>query len=178
MRKCKWSAKTLLLAFVCTVWFSSCQKDDEANGDYVGTWAATETVTSNGLSLQAKDIITFSENSFTDVLQIVNPLTGTGGFVDYIKLSGSVSVSGSTMTMKIAEVGIVNFDLTTGLPTGTMTTYRAGSSEYNELLAEVGQQESFQSKYSISGNKMTIKTDLNNDGDYDDASETTVYTRQ
>ncbi len=37
---------------------------------------------------------------------------------------------------------------------------------------------SFEVKYSVSGNFLTLSIDANNDGDYTDENETVVYTKQ
>jgi hypothetical protein len=120
--------------------------------------------------------MTLSKSGFSDLYQVYNPLTGK--YTDYIKLGGLLSVSGSTMTIKATEIGVSSFDLVTGYPTGSITTYKEGSSQFESLFSVSGQAKTQKSEYSIEGNKLTVKTDNNNDGDYTDADETTVYTRQ
>ena len=174
--KSKWLSKSFLLISVFVILFSSCKKNDEVNPDYVGTWSAIETMTESGVSMQYKDIITFSKGGFNDLGQLYD--ASTSKYIDYVKLNGTISVSGTTMNVKITEIGVSSFDMISGKPTGTIVTYKEGSSQYESLFTTTGQPKSFKSEYSVSGNKMTIKTDNNNDGDYTDANETTIYTKQ
>jgi hypothetical protein len=122
-----------------------------------------------------KDVMTLSESGFSDLYQVYNPRTNK--YTDYIKIGGLLSVSGSTMTIKATEIGVSTFDLTTGYPTGSITTYKEGSSQFESLFTLSGQAKTQKSEYSIEGNKLTVKTDNNNDGDYTDADEIIVYTR-
>lgn len=166
----------LIAAFVSIVLLASCSNDDDNNPEYAGTWVTTFTSTEDGNSIQIKDVMTLTQSGFSDLYQVYNPTTSK--YTDYIKLSGSLAVSGSTMTVKATEIGVSSFDLTTGYPTGTITSYKEGSSQFESLFTLTGQAKTFKSEYSISGNKLTLKTDNNNDGDYTDANETTVYTRE
>jgi hypothetical protein len=123
-----------------------------------------------------KDVMTLSESGFSDLYQYYNPTTNK--YIDYLKLGGLLSVSGSSMTIKATEIGVSSFDMMTGLPTGSITVYKEGSSQFENVFSQSGQPRTQKAEYSITGNKMTVKTDNNNDGDYTDEDETTVYTRQ
>ena len=56
--------------------------------------------------------------------------------------------------------------------------YPVGSSEFQTYLTVNGFTLSYISKYSVSGNKLTIMTDNNGDGLYTGTDETKVYTKQ
>lgn len=174
--KLKWFSKSVLLFSTLVVLFTSCKKDDEINPDYVGSWATIETMSLDGIPTQFKDIMTFSKSGFNDLGQIYDE--STSKYIDFIKLNGTISVSGTTMNVKITSIGVSTFDMITRQFTGTIVMNKEGSSVFNNLLTETDQPKSFVSEYSVSGNTMTIKTDNNNDGDYTDADETTVYTKQ
>jgi hypothetical protein len=171
----KWLNKSGLLIFTFVILFSSCRKDT-VNPDYVGKWSAIEIFTENGVSIQYKDIMTFSTGGFNDLGQLYD--ASTSKFIDYIELNGTISVSGTTMSVMITEIGFSSFDMISGKPTGTIVSYKEGSSQFESLITQSGQPKSFTSEYSVSGNEMTIKTDNNNDGDYTDLNETIVYTKQ
>ncbi|MTK52947.1 hypothetical protein [Paludibacter sp.] len=170
----KW-CKTLLMIIVPVIMLSSCNKDDEVKADYMGTWSALATVSESGNSIQCKDKITFTQSGFSDLLQLCDP--STGRFIDYMKLNGTMAVSGNTMNLKTTEIGVSTFDLR-GYPTGSIIMYKEGSDIFTSLFSQTGQSQAFKSVYEISGSKMTLKTDNNNDGDYTDAGETTVYTKE
>jgi hypothetical protein len=154
---------------------SSCKKDGDVNPDYVGTWISYEIVTEDGITMNIKDIMTFTKEGFNDLGQIYYP--SEGKYMDVTKMYGTISVNGNIMNVKITEIGISRLNMNE-IPTGTIVTYKEGSSQYNQLFIQTGQPKSFESEYVVLGNKMTIKTDNNNDGDYTDANETTVYTKQ
>jgi hypothetical protein len=120
------------------------------------------------------DVMSFTERSFFDALQLKLP---DDQWTDYISMRGSVSVQGNKMSLAITEAGIYAFDLETGLPTGVVTRYKAGSAELDLLLSVSGQPKAFESEYSVSGNKLTLVTDYNVNGVFGDEFETTVYTR-
>ena len=56
--------------------------------------------------------------------------------------------------------------------------YKTGSSDFQRIMSENGIPLTFTSQFSVAGNKLTIMTDVNNNGNYTDPGETTVYTKQ
>lgn len=159
----------MLTALIISI--SSCSKDDEITPDYVGTWVVNYSMDGS----ETKETMTFTSNSVTNLLQIKYATNNT--WVDYMKMKGSISVNKQVMTVTLTEIGLA-FDIMTGEPTATMTTYKAGSSLFDLILEGSGQSVSFQSEYSVSGNMLILKTDNNDDGDYLDEEETTTYTKQ
>lgn len=83
-----------------------------------------------------------------------------------------MSVTGSTMTITYTGLGI-STDLTS-----PVTMFKTGSSDFQSLMTDNGIPLTFSSKFSVVGNKLTFMTDLNNNGNYTDPGETTVYTKQ
>jgi hypothetical protein len=157
--------------------FSSCSKNDnEVTPDYVGTWIALETITQNEGSMQFKDIMTFTKDGFSDKGQVYD--VSTSKFIDYVKLNGTMSVSGAVMNINITEIGVSSFDPISGAPTGIIVMYKEGTSQYDLIFSETGQPKTFLSEFSVAGTILTLKTDNNSDGDYTDINETTFYTKQ
>ncbi len=74
---------------VPVIMLSSCNKNDEVNADYIGTWSAVATISESGNSLQCKDKMTFTQSGFSDLLQIYDP--STGKYIDYMKLNGAMN---------------------------------------------------------------------------------------
>lgn len=168
--------RLVLMLTALLIFSSSCKKDDEVTSDYVGTWIAVESIPTASGYTSIRDVMTFTENSVIDLIQF--PGGSTDQWIDYMNLKGLVSVSGNMMTVTIAEIGISSLNAVTGMPTGTIVSYKEGSTEFENILRLSGQSKTFKSEYNVSGNKLTIKTDNNNDGDYLDEDEVTVYTRQ
>ena len=168
MRNTNFSMKSILLFSLLVLLFSACSKEDAVvtGPDYVGTWSATMTQA----GIQVKDKMTFTKDGCTDIIQIYNSATNT--WIDFMKTIGTISVTGSTMTTTYTGIGVAT-DLT-----GTITISAAGSSNFQSLLTENGIPLTFNSKYSVTGNKMTIMTDTNGDGLYTGTNETTIYTKQ
>ncbi|MBN1112870.1 MAG: hypothetical protein JXA53_08150 [Bacteroidales bacterium] len=173
--KTKKLSKSILLLSVMVITFSSCKKDDPEVNNYIGTWSANQNITQDGVSMDIKDIITLTEDSFIDYAQFLNP--STGKYVDLMKMSGNLSVNSTTMLITIKEIGIAQINPNTGQSSG-MFTVKEGDAQFNNLFTQLGISKSYKSEYSVSGNKLTIKTDGNNDGDYTDKNETVIYTRQ
>jgi len=166
MSKSHFSARSILLISAIVLLVSSCSKDDTVNPVYVGTWSIATTES----GIQFKDFMTFTKDGFTDLTQLYYPTTNM--WVDVIKTTATISVTGSTMTITYTGIGI-STDLT-----GSITMYKTGSSDFQRIMSENGIPQTFTSQFSVSGNKLTIMTDVNNNGNYTDPGETTVYTKQ
>lgn len=165
-----------LVLTVLAVFCSSCEKDDEVVSDYVGTWIAEVSIPTASGFTSFRDVMTFSENSVIDLMQI--PGGSADKWIDYMNLKGSITVSENMITVTITELGISSVDAITRMPTGTIISYKEGSVEFEAILSQSEQSKTFQSEYSVSGDKLTLKTDNNDDGDYLDGDEVTVYTKQ
>jgi hypothetical protein len=179
MKTVRYSNYAKLFTFAAALLFAaSCEKDDneDITPDYVGTWVRTESVTEEGVTIEIKDIVSFTEYSFSNQGQLKNP--GTGEWIDLLKLKASISVDGNAMDVTVHEIGMSDMDWDTGLPTGDILYFREGEAGFEEALAAVEVEENFDAEYSRSGNQLTLKSDDNNDGDFDDEGETVVYTRQ
>jgi len=168
--------KLVALLTILVIFSSSCKKDDEVTPDYAGTWIAVESIPTASGYTAIRDVMTFTENKVTDLIQF--PGGSADKWIDFMNLKGTISVSGNLMTITIVEIGISSLNAITGMPTGTIVSYKEGSAEFDALLLQGEQSKTFNSEYSISENKMTLKTDNNNDGDYLDGDEVTVYTKQ
>lgn len=163
-----------LMALVI-IFFSSCNEDEPVLPDYVGTWETVESVPTDEGHVQVKDIMTFTETGFTNKAQME---LAAGKWIDFASMKGTMTVSGDFMNVIVTEIGITSLNMITGLPTGVITSYQKGSTEYDALFAQLGESKTFESKFTVAGNKLTLQTDKNEDGDYLDELETSVYTKK
>lgn len=168
----KLSVISVLVLFTIII---ACEKD-EKEPDYIGSWLATHTLTEEGVTFEVKDLLTFTGNSLHQLGQIKNPLSNQ--WVDFIVVKGGLSVNDKVMTLLVKEIGMSLFDENTGFPTGNVVYYKDTSNEFDDMLSVVEIEKNFTAEYSVSGNKMTLKSDDNKDGDFDDEDETIVYTKQ
>jgi len=167
MSKTIFSKKSMLFFSVLVLLFSSCSKDDAVGPDYVGSWSSTST--QSGMSI--KDNITFTKDGVTQLSQMSIPTTNI--WIDFLKTTATISVNGSTMTTTFTGIGMIPDS------NGSITIlYPVGSSDFQNYLTVNGFTLSYISKYSVSGNKLTIMTDNNGDGLYTGTDETIVYTKQ
>jgi hypothetical protein len=150
----------LALPLLANFVFTNCSKDDEAAKDYEGTWVrtathddGTETMT---LTISGSDITMVSETVDNDNVK------STFAF------KGSNSVAGDIMTITINEIGVAGTD-------GAIVYYKSGSDEFKAFAENFGDL-TMKIKYSVSGNKLTIISDENGDGVYDEDSE--VWTKK
>jgi hypothetical protein len=159
------------------IFSSSCKDKDkeEVLPDYAGTWVAEISIPTQTGFTAIKDIMTFTGTTFIDKGQMQ---TGVNTWIDFILLKGSISVNGNIMDVTVNEVGTTTISSITGLPTGSIESYKTGTTEFDNLLIQTGQPRTFKSEYSVSGNKLTLKTDNDEDGVYMGEDEITVYTRQ
>jgi hypothetical protein len=172
--KNKW-IRVFIFLFAITAAFSSCTKDENVaeNADYVGKWSseATDPSSSQGSYIQ---VLTLTKNTFDAMVKTKN---GQGEWVNTFALKGNMTVSGNKMNIHISEFG-TSINPITGETTNTFTYYKEGSMLFDPIMSSSGREQDYQSEYVVSGNTLTLKTDMNNDKDYTDAEETMVYTRQ
>ena len=167
--------KIASLMALIVIFSTACKDDDPVLPEYAGTWVTVRAVpTQNGYS-QVKEVMTLSENSYSDLLQ---SQISTDVWTSIFSMGGTMVVSGNLMNVTLTEIGITSLSGVTGLPTGVITTYKKGTDEFNQLITDKDQPKTFEAKYSISGNKLTIQIDKNGNGDYLDEMETSVYTKQ
>lgn len=160
--------KKLLVLFVIgamTLSFWSCEKDEDEK-DYVGTWQ--ETYTDEGI--QYKDVYTFTESTFESVTSVN---MGTG-FVEAGGAKGTMSVSGSTVTLTLTHAGLAEYDMETHT-LGELMWYASGTPEFDAFIEDVG-SATLNGEYSVSGDTMTMKIDSDGDGAYS-ADETSTLTK-
>ncbi len=168
----------ILLSAAILLAFTSCEKDDpvEIPAEYVGIWVTEKTVAPEDGGFTVKDIINFSKNSFTEVAKVKEDDTDT--WVDLIGRKGTFTVSNGEMSISITEAGMTSVDPASGDPTGTITYYKTGTTEFNNILTEMEMKQNYNALYSISNNSMTLKADNNDNGSYDDEDEVNVFTKQ
>jgi hypothetical protein len=169
-------AKFLAAASILSLTFYACDKDDDDKDPaYVGVWSRTETIYIDTLTLDFKDVLTLTKNTFTDIGKVQNP--DTDEWIDLMGMKGTLSASGNNLDVSLTEIGLSDFD-TEGIPTGDIVYYNTQDEEFDALLYELDQEGNFDAAYSVAGNQLTIKIDDNNDGDVLDDGETQVFTKE
>lgn len=164
----------ILLTLLVSV-FSSCKKDDP-DPDYVGTWVVLGTYNDGDQTIEMKESITFSKNSFTQKRQLKNPVNSA--WLDFTGIKGTFTVADKKMNITITEAGMSSISSITGLPTGQIEYYKSTDDVFTDLLELFELTATFQSEYVVAGSEITIKIDYNNDSDYNDDGEVITYTRQ
>ena len=167
MSKTNFPKKSMLFFSVLVLLFSSCSKDDAVGPDYVGSWSYTST--QSGMTV--RENMTFTKDGVTLLSQMSIPTTNL--WMDFLKTTATISVNGSTMTITYTGIG-----MTPDINGSITVLYPVGSSDFQTYLTVNGFTPSYVSKYSVSGNKLTIMTDNNGDGLYTGTDETIVYTKQ
>lgn len=172
--KNKWISAFMVL-LVITAAFTSCKKDENTvqSADYVGKWNS-DVITSDS-EPDSKHNLTLTKNTFEDM---VLTKVSSGEFVNSIIVKGSMTATNNVMNVHVSEIGVSEINDQTKEPTGNVTSYKEGSLLYGLILDQSGRKADFQSEYTVNNNKLTLKTDINKDGDFLDANETTTYNRQ
>lgn len=167
------SCKLLTLLLLSTVTLSSCDKDDVDAPAFVGTWQneqegvdLTLKLKTSVIAIHSRDVLTLEKNSYVKTYE--HKYT-TFGWVVIDGEKGAISEANGILTVtqkqksefvdeSNASLGVTYIDIQPPLP------------------------DSFKAKWSVIGNKLTIITDGNNDGDFEDVDESDdyqmVYTRQ
>ncbi len=170
---------SILLGAAILLAFTACKKDeavDEKPVDYVGVWVTEKSYAPEDGGFTIKDVINLSKNSFTEVAKIKDD--NSGSWIDMVGRKGTFTVSNGAMNISITEAGMTTVDPVSGGPTGNITYYSEGTTEFSNILNEMEMKQNYSALYSISNNSMTLKADNNDNGSYDDADEVNVYTKQ
>lgn len=159
--------------------FTSCKKDEvvvEKPVDYVGVWVMEKTYAPEDGGFTIKDVINLSKNSFTEVAKVKDD--NTNSWIDLVGRKGTFVISNGEMNISLTEAGTTSVDPVSGGPTGNITFYKAGTTEFSDLLTELEMAKDYKALYTVSNNSMTLKADNNNNGSYDDLDEINTYTKQ
>lgn len=177
MKKVKFPSLITFVIVGFVIVFSSCKKENVTNSpNYVGTWVGTYSSTLLGVTVYYKETRTLTNNTFVDLTQKLD--TVSSKWIDFVKMSGSIAISEDTMFFKLTEYGITSFDPQTNKPTGQITIYKENTSGFETLCNTMGQPKYFYFLYSVTGNKMISKIDLNEDGNFTDENEMLELTKQ
>ncbi len=170
--------KYFLIAFLAVLSITSCKKDDDDDNKsaFIGTWSRIESIEiEEDFSIDVKDIFTFTKSSVTNLGQVYNP--DTEEWLNLMGMKAAIDVSGEKMDVTVISVGLSDVD-DDGIPTGVLIYFDDNDEEFEAVLAEVELEQYFEAEYSVSGDELTLKTDDNGDGDFNDDGETQVYTRE
>ncbi len=176
--KLSYRAAFFAIVSIVILFVSSCDKDDDEDStptDYLGTWVTEQTVPTDLGELQVRDIITFSPTTFTEVAKILDE--STNNWIDFIGRKGNIAVGKGSMDVTLTEAGTTGLD-DLGNPTGVITYYKDGTTEFDQVLQLMEMEKQYKAIYTVSGNTMTLKSDNNKNGSYDDEDEVHVFTKQ
>ena len=168
-------AMLLVTVAVILIHVTSCRKDEKADkpADYVGTWICDKTVDSEDGSFVIRDVVTFSKNSFTEVAKIQDT---DGNWLSIIGRKGNFTPGDGKMDVSLTEAGMTGFD-SNGNPTGNIVYYKAGTSEFSDVLVEMEMSQHYKAQYSVAGSSLTLTADTNDNGSYDD-EDVYVFAKQ
>ncbi|MFN8207269.1 MAG: hypothetical protein U0T82_07660 [Bacteroidales bacterium] len=164
----------ILFALVITAslaFLNSCGPEEE-DPPYVGTWAAFGEISDTSGTLEAKEEITLGKDTYKNILYIKNP--STQKWVALQGLKGSLSLSGTKLSLNFTSIGLSTFDIISGLPTGNIQYYQKGTENFDALLEQSGFPAFIKCEYVVTGNTIILYMDVN--GDF--VNEAFRYTRQ
>ena len=161
--------KRFLLLFVIsalTLGFWSCE-DDEEDPKFIGSWEQTST--EDGTEM--KDVLTLTASTFQSIwsMQIDGEWMELGG------IKGTLTTSGSEIALTFTHVGSADYDSETDT-FSEVSWSGAGTEDFDGMIEEMGGNATINGEYSVSGDTLTLKVDMDNNGTYD-AEETSVYTK-
>ena len=173
----------LLLLIPLLALLIACEKKDTKPA-YVGTWESaveTDTLTTDPylVLLNHKMELTLEENTWQMIMKIkVAPIIND--FTDYMGFKGTMTVDGEDAVVNFTEVGIRSVDTQTfTFIDDAIVWYNAedNPTNFSALMAEYGPDNTtIQAKLNVSGNTLTMKSDDNLNGTYEE-DEITEFTR-
>ncbi|RZT95773.1 hypothetical protein EV201_0398 [Ancylomarina subtilis] len=163
----RWLTVVLMMCLVFSV--NSCKNDDDDNGDnatpsHVGTWQLLD---DGGLE---KQVLVITESTFKMTASVYIE----DEWVDFMIVEGSYSVDGNIFMLTITRLGVIADE-----ETYEMVYFTPDDLEEWELLLEeeFEMEDHFEAKFVVSGNKLTIITDDNDDGVFDPIEEGETFTK-
>lgn len=171
IQKVKFLAVVVLISWA----LQGCEKEEYVP-DYVGTWVSEQDLTKQGGSPAVRDMLDFSEGSFTNLGQVKD--IKNDKWLDFIGVKGRIIIKNDVMQVEVLEMGISKIDVFSGLPTGLIHYYRPDQAEFTTIINKSHLSTSYQSNFLVTGNKLTLQTDKNNDGDFADQGEITTFVKQ
>ncbi|MBN1596918.1 MAG: hypothetical protein JW894_01380 [Bacteroidales bacterium] len=136
----------IILIALLTLTFNSCQKDEEENPDYVGTWVNEEVDSSWGDPVTVITTLVLTKSTF----EMTMTVDFGYAIMTMAGMRGSLSVSENQFTITPNSIGFADYE------TGTLVWVNQGEEGWDEALAEVEMDESETATYSVEGNELTI----------------------
>jgi tRNA(His) 5'-end guanylyltransferase len=148
-----------LIMLMGTALFTACEKDED-NPDYVGTWEYSE--------MGFKQTIELKKSSFKSTASMA-----VGDVeVKFQDMEGDLSVDGQNVTITFTKITEYFDDNFQELDSPNVITDEATIMEYMGT-----ESTTVEGEYSVSGDQLTLKTDMDGDGEYDGEDEVQVLTK-
>ncbi|WP_372643981.1 hypothetical protein [Ancylomarina sp.] len=163
----RWLSAALMICLILSV--NSCGNDDDDDdvitSTYVGTWERIDSSDEGAV----KQVLVITAST----LKMTMSMSEDGLWMDLMVVEGSYSVSGDVFMLTITRLGILNDDMT------GFDYYTPDDIDWDLILEdEFDISESFEVKFVVSGNKLTIISDDNGDGIFDPIEEGETFTRK
>ncbi len=161
----------------------SCEKEKNESPAYVGTWASYEsdTLSVNPFILLENKMVMKLQTSSWEMVSKIKVTGYIPDWEDYLGMKGTCTVSGDDAVVTFQEIGVRNLNTQTmTFIDDEITWYNAtdNPNEFGLYLDEYGSGTATQnSKFIVSGNTLTIKTDDDGNGTFE-GDEIMTFTRE
>ena len=151
------------LLVLSSITFASCSDDDEETTTpaYVGTQVEDESMIYAPLKAilmtEYRDILTLTTSTFEMNEQV--KYDGSANWISYTGEKGSLNQNGNVISIKFLEESVTLYD---------EYNYYTGIT-YEKI--PVKDQETIDAQWSVTGNKLSVIIDENNDGKFDATGE-------
>ncbi len=161
----------ILFFLLIPLLISSCldQKDQDL---YVGNWQYNQTITSGDVVYNTTRTLQLTKSTYEETYVIMREASGTISGI--IGTRGSLSLSHSSLVFELKELGTCERDSVDAC-TSTVLWYGQGSQYWTDNVQYFGLV--VKGDFHADETTLTLKRDLNNDGDTDDVGEDVVFTR-
>ncbi len=160
----KWLSVALIMCLMFSV--NSCGNDDDDDGNgnnvpsYVGTWELED----DGFMQE----LVITESTFKMTLSLFEEDV----WIDLMLVEGSYTVSGDIFTLTVTRIGILREDMS------GMDYYTPDDPDWDLILEdEFDMDGTFEVKFKVTGNQLTVISDENGDGFFDPVEEGETFTK-
>lgn len=146
--------------------------DQKGRNQYIGNWQYVQTVTSGDLTYTTTRTLQLTKNSYEEVYLIQRQESGAVAGITGTR--GNLSLTHSDMVFELKELGTCARD-TLDACTSQVLWYGEGSQYWTDNVQYFGLV--IKGEFQAEEMTLTLRRDLNNDGDTDDSGENIVFNR-
>jgi len=159
----------LLIAVIIILFFPACNKFKN-DPQFIGTWQFTEQITADDIVYSTTRTLTLAKSSWEETYIIKRQ--NSADISAIIGTRGTLGMSHTSLVFYLKELGTCVPDEMDKC-TDQISWHGEGSAYWNLNIQYF--QKAVPAEYEVNDNALTLKRDLNNDGDFSDTGEDVTF---